>query len=340
MNTYHTLRETTGHWPPTTGRCFRHGLASLELVLALPILLFMMALMVNFGVIAAWKVRGSSVSRFEAWRARDERTNYTYPRDDSWWPNAATYAYGWDGNITVSSSLTGAVDSSSMVPTGDVTVVATLLDVTRGLVRGYAELSRGYAMLGKMGKFEVQAQTYLVDDKWRYDEMGLGRNNARRSLVVYHLPTASSAAYVQAATNLFYAFYYNPPYTAYLAPLDRDPEFIAFRGFAPHFPPPLASFCTLDMSVVDALVQNLIDQVQGVYGEQIHIPSVAEQMTQAFISLYQQMVQNYQNQINAAKNNPNSQVDTAALQADIATLNQEIATLQAFLAKLQNSNGS
>ena len=334
--------------------------------------------MVNFGVIASWKVRGSSVSRFEAWRARLERTDYKYPRDDSWWPAAATYGHAPAvavssqdslSNITVSSSLTSDVDSSSMVPTGDVTVISTLLDVTRGLIRGYADLSRGYAMLGKMGNFEVQAQTYLVEDKWRYDEMGLGDNNVRRSLVVYHLPTASDTAYVQAATNLYYTFYFNPPYTAYLAPLWNDPDFIAYhwspRDFIREYctlPSPCtletssstttttcpcvlkASSpicpCTLDTSFVDDRVQTLIVQIQGKYDVKPPIPGVAEQMTNEFIKLYNAMVIDYTNQLKAAKNDPNSSVNTAALQAEIKALNQEIATLQAFLKKLQNSNGS
>ena len=45
----------------------RRGLAPLELVLALPILLFVMALIVCYGTISAWKVREHSVARLAAW---------------------------------------------------------------------------------------------------------------------------------------------------------------------------------------------------------------------------------------------------------------------------------
>ena len=48
----------------------RRGLAPLELVLALPILLFVMALIVCYGTISAWKVREHSVARLAAWETR------------------------------------------------------------------------------------------------------------------------------------------------------------------------------------------------------------------------------------------------------------------------------
>ncbi len=52
----------------------RRGLAMLELVLALPILLFIMALIYNYGVVAAWKVRENSVARLAVWQTRWPRT--------------------------------------------------------------------------------------------------------------------------------------------------------------------------------------------------------------------------------------------------------------------------
>ena len=41
----------------------RRGLAPLELVLAIPLLLFVVALSVIFGAVACWKVRGEVVAR-------------------------------------------------------------------------------------------------------------------------------------------------------------------------------------------------------------------------------------------------------------------------------------
>ena len=50
------------------------GLAMLELILALPILLFIMALIINYGTVAAWKVREHSVARLAVWETRWPRT--------------------------------------------------------------------------------------------------------------------------------------------------------------------------------------------------------------------------------------------------------------------------
>jgi hypothetical protein len=315
----------------------RHGLAPLELVLALPLLLFMMALMVNFGVIAAWKVRGSSVARFEVLRERHERSGYVYPRDASWWPTAATYGHGADGNVSIDTT----VDASTLG--GGITVNTSLLDVAQGLMRGHASLNRSYPMLGGMGTFDVSAQTYLVDDKLQFHEVGLASNSARRSRVLYkgwsdgssEACTEQMNSYISAAESLYYDFYATGgQYTTSLAPLWHDPDFLAYQGSAPDFHPALQSFCTLDTSVVDALEQDLIDRIQG--SDDGGSGGVAEHMTQAFISLYQEEMQNYQSQIDSAA----SGVDTSSWKQNVADLQKEISTLQAFLKKLQNSNGS
>ncbi|MBI2480878.1 MAG: pilus assembly protein [Planctomycetia bacterium] len=54
----------------TTSPRRRRGLAPLEFVLWLPVLLFVMALMVNYGTIATWRVRSEIVSQHAAWRTR------------------------------------------------------------------------------------------------------------------------------------------------------------------------------------------------------------------------------------------------------------------------------
>ena len=48
----------------------RRGLAPLELVLCLPVLLMTMALMVSFGAAATWKVRALNGARQGIWRDR------------------------------------------------------------------------------------------------------------------------------------------------------------------------------------------------------------------------------------------------------------------------------
>ena len=52
-----------------TIRYRRRGLSPLEMVLALPFLLCIMALMVNFSDVACWKVRSLTVARQAVWGA-------------------------------------------------------------------------------------------------------------------------------------------------------------------------------------------------------------------------------------------------------------------------------
>jgi len=58
-----------------TGNRSRRGLSTLEMVLALPVLLMIMALIINFGTVAAWKVRGLCAARHAVWSSR-------WPRSD------------------------------------------------------------------------------------------------------------------------------------------------------------------------------------------------------------------------------------------------------------------
>ncbi len=63
-------------------------------------------------------------------------------------------------------------------PLPQATVNSELLDPTRGLREGSAELTRKYPLLGKMGTYTIDAQTWLIDDKWQYQRMGMGSNLA------------------------------------------------------------------------------------------------------------------------------------------------------------------
>ena len=56
-------------------RASRSGLAPLEMVLGLPLVLLLFALMVNAGFTGMWKLRLLGASREVAWRSRDPRSN-------------------------------------------------------------------------------------------------------------------------------------------------------------------------------------------------------------------------------------------------------------------------
>jgi hypothetical protein len=317
------------------------------LVLALPILLMLMALMVNFGVVACWKVRGLSTARNAVWQARWPRNAAADPRP-AYWPAAGALGTAGAGNLpalddprvnqpVARGPFVGNFQSAALVN-------ADLLNPTLGLVEGSATLSRPFAMLGKMGSFNLQAETFLLADCWPYGQMswqppgetqtyGLGSNLTPRIPVIYEYDKQQgmSAAYVQAVMAVV-----NAPFNNALKPLDQDDEFILYGqlfggGGAPDFYPRLAGFCDLDRSLADEQVQDLIDRIQG--KQDPHVPDVAENMTVAFINLYQRAIQAYNNLMNAQPPPPPAQVQ--AMQAQINQLQQKIDVLNRFLQTLQ-----
>jgi hypothetical protein len=317
-----------------------HGLSTLELVLALPILLCIMALMVNFGTVACWKVRALSMARHEAWQARHARADYAcLPPDD--WPAGATSGHDGQERLQLPGEIGAVLDADRLVPPGAATAAGDLLDPAGGLRRGWAALDRRYAMLSSLGLFHLRGETCLLDDRWQYGELGLSSNQQRRSPLVYPLPKLGGDAYITTAIRLYFTFYHDPPWTDYLAPLDRDGEFLYFgRLFgwgsgAPDFQPRLGRFCSLDRSLADAEVKRLIDRIQG--KKDPHASDVAERMARAFISLYRRAIQDYQKLISG---NPPSLDQTANVQSQINQLQQKIGVLNQFLRTLQGNHGN
>ena len=310
----------------------RRGLATLEFVLALPILLFIMALMVNFGTVACWKVRALNVARHALWSTRWPRWGATDPRPD-FWPQTAGVAAGGAGHAPM-------IDDPRVnqpVARGPLTgaeVNVDLLDPTRGLREGSSNLTRGFAMLRTMGTYHLNANTVMLDDRWQYPQMGLGANRQRRVPVIYALQKAPAGlvnAYVQAAVAILRA-----PFRDALKPLDRDDEFIFYGTLfgwgasAPNFHPRLSGFCSLDRPLADDRVNNLIDRIQG--KKDPKIPDLAERMTRSFIGLYQRAIQAYNGQMNAVPPPPPGGI--GAMQGQINQLQQKIDTLNQFLQTL------
>ncbi len=152
----------------------RHGLAPLEFVLALPILLFVMALMVNFGTAASWKIRGLGAVRYSLWANRWPRSTASFP--------ALTY---WPGNTGV-----GAVDANlgeNLVPpsvdgtpglgpsgyvapnTGNPTT--DVMNFELGFTQGSANLTRQFPLFTNLPPYRLTAQTDLLDNKWEFERM-------------------------------------------------------------------------------------------------------------------------------------------------------------------------
>ena len=333
--------------PLETNRPRRRGLAPLELVLALPILLFIMALIINFGIIACWKVREISVARLAVWEARWPRTPPNPPTHPSYWPAAGSMTLS--GPDTVSAMDDSRVDlplvrgplSGATINSDPVDSTKKLLDPTTGLYEGSADLTQKYPMLSKMGNYTIKAQTWLIDDKWQYQRMGMSSNVQRRIPVLYALTEASASqvnSYVQSAMQIT-----QPALQSQLAPLDKDPDFAYYGslfggGGAPDFQPQFQPMCTTDRGQTQQSVNKLIDHIQGNNTKGQQVSSVAQVMTQSFLGLYRRALGAFQAILKQQQPPPPPQM-AALAQSQIPQLQTKIDELQQFLKTIQAGRG-
>ena len=325
-------------------RTRRRGLSTLEMVLSLPILLFIMALMINFGTVAGWKIRALGAARHAVWSSRWPRTSHNNPRP-AYWPESAAFSAEAAGNVPELDDPRVDQPVARGPLSQGATVNEELLDPTRGLRRGTASIRRTFPMLGKMGTYHLEARTHLLDDKWQYARMSwpeqnyrLSYNVWRRIPVIYALARASESFaqdHVQAALAILYA-----PFRSQLDPLDRDDEFLYYSYIfgwgtgARDFHPRLSEFCTLDFAVANRRVQDLIDRIQG--NRQRRVRCVAQRMTEAFLGLYRRVLREYPS-LDTSNLSP---ADAAALAERVAGLEPKIQILEQFLASLRASNGT
>lgn len=319
-------------------RSLRTGLAPLEFVLVIPLLLFVMALMINYGTVAGWRVRTLGMSRHAAWQSRHPRSMSRSPRP-AYWPASANVGSG--GAADAPSLDFPAVDLPVVRgPTvGDFGVRSERLDPSRGFRRGSASLDRDFPLLPSMGPYHVRSSDELVENLWDFHRTGQAHNFERRTISLYLLPTAPavfSQNYVQAALAILYM-----PLRQSLLPLDRDDEFIGYAmrfqwgGGAPDFHPRVRRFCSLDWSVASSNVEDTLDHIYGRKanpGGGGRIPSLPERMASSFIGLYERVIQELQAQMNMTP--PPAPI--SAIQAEISDLQQKIDILDAFRAGLQN----
>jgi len=308
-------------------RAARRGLSTLELVLCLPLLLMVMALMVNFGAAACWKVRALTMSRHVLWNTRWPRTGTTDPRPANW-PLSATA--GLQPERDLAELDDPRVDHPVVrgpLPGGN-QADADLLDPTRGLRSAEAHVSRDFPLLPKVGRNHVNAFTRMLDDKWQYQRMGLPRNTHRRIPVIYTLARAPAGlvdAYVDGVVALLQA-----PFRADLAPLDRDDEFYAWERHRRDFHPRLSRFCDLERDQAERAVERLVDRISGREERDdqgrlvMRIPSLAERMANAFIGLYRRVIQRLENMPGA--------------EAQITMFEAKISTLERFRDRLRGRN--
>ena len=250
----------------------RRGLAMLELAMALPLLLLVMALMINYGTVACWKVRALAVADYTVSGVRYPRDAATLPRPGYpyYWPiPGATYATGdWVAPTADIPSVDlpivrGPVLDLNLGPDRILQVRRPLLDPSLGFGEGHSDLDRWFAMVARLGLYHLHAHDEILENLWQYRRTGLGANVVRRLEVLYTLfraPESFSSAFTAAVVAIL-----NTPWVQDLWPLERD-----LSDF-----PDLPYLCTTDMLVVDPLVDELCERV---------IPQVPNRLQRAIAS--------------------------------------------------------
>lgn len=291
------------------GATHRGGLAPLELVLVLPLLLFVMALMMNLGTGGAWKLRTQSNARHAAWRALEHRSGANDPHPGNW-PDDAT--------LDVSDASPSPVPfdpfSSQAVVRGPVVVdpvtgqylpVRTgFLDFLAGLVKGTAEISRPYPLLRSLPGALDFARDHVVFDgtRFQYPSMGLPSNTERRVLGLYPLQMELRAPdEVQAYLDAAMAVYFDPNEFALLPLTGGDPEVYELIGRqSPNFQPSLLLASDWRMTIIPQVrtrVPNYCESNPGtVRGDKVEpfkraIRNVPHDVSDYYLGVYEQVIQ-------------------------------------------------
>ena len=315
----------------------RYGLATLELVLAVPLLMMIMALMINYSTAACWKVRTSIMARHAVWTSREGHLGDSIPQP-AWWPASGVVSSDTPGFV---SNLDDPRQKKRVVrgPLSSGTAVnEDLLNPSKGLHISKATLVRSFPMLGKLGTYHLQANSALLDGVWSYTQMGMTSNEERRIPILYTLAKASTSfcqAYIQAVQTILHS-----SLLQLLKPLDEDDEFTSYgtllgwSNMPPDFHPRLNGFCQLDRELADDRVLDLVNRIHGKVDRDENgnvtqrIPDVAETMTTAFIHLYEQTIA-------AGKAG-----DSAVTSGTILDLQAKLTTLQQFLRALTGNLGT
>ncbi len=324
----------------------RRGLAPLEFVLWLPVLLFVMALMVNYGTMAMWRVRSEIVSREAMWRTRWPRDGANEaPPTRPYWPDDAVMTTEPDA----APDLLDLPEIDHPVVRGPLPngfVVRPILDPTQGARKGVSEVNRQYPLLPRIGSYESgDVDSALIEGQWSSAAMGIP-NVFRRTLVIYELPRTDPSL-PQAFSQAVYSVVSIPHYPA-LAVLDRDADIRKYTGHYVDFHPRVGRMCELDPEVVyDREVEPLVD-IRGATGE-IRLGEISRlprTMTNYFLGMYRAAVQRMEDRIQELQDElngtppPNAQrqaqilAEIAALEAEIAIILPKIAQLEQYEARL------
>lgn len=268
----------------------RRGLAPLELTLALPLLLMVMALMVIMGTAGAWKVRTLANSRQAIFRAMHPRDTDNDPHPDNWWPSSTMMAYHNGGTSFLSSDPYAGHDvvrgpNIADPNTGNsLRVLINTLDMRNGMNSGEASVDHDPPMLAKLGVRNSfrRNNVMFAGQTWQYNNLGIPSNRTRRILYTYDFEMSKynqqAAAQVRAAESAIRS----NPHRADLVVLDRDAELRAHFGRYSDFYPRPAPFCSHNPLILQRdVLPPLLEAIDN----------VPRAMTNRFLQMYQEQLQ-------------------------------------------------
>jgi hypothetical protein len=240
----------------------RRGLAPLELTLALPMLVFLMALMIDFGVAGAWKVRTQANTRYAAWRTVNARTG-EYNPTPRYWPASAPLTTNAGLDLWQSSQLWDAQPAllcpcirgpQLTAPSAEVAVnVPGRMEMDGTVLEGNAVLERPVPLLKTAlpgGKFRFNLKQDVFDNQWQFYSLGIGWNTDIRADVwwdIEHADLSSLDGAVDSSLQMLNAnlqVLQSNPNQQDLYPLDNDDEFRRYESWRPpDFYPRLSGMC-------------------------------------------------------------------------------------------------
>lgn len=311
----------------------RRGLAPVEFVLWLPVLLFVMALMVNYGTMAAWRIRGEIAAHDAGWRTR-------WPRQGGGEPDPAPTTAVVTRTETVHQDPALAfLDPPQLqapvvrgpLPNGF--VVNQLLDPLPGAVSGNAHVERRYPLLSRAGSFASgPIDEPMLHGSRTNGEMGMP-NWHRRLRELYQLPQTDPSlpgAFRDAVLNVLSIPSYDGLYV-----LDRDADWIEYRGYAPDFHPRIRQGCSLDRDQVRRREVNRLIDVWDTRRSRWRLGQISRlprTLTGSFLSMFQSTLAQFQAELESDPPPPPARLQY--LQTHIPILERKIEQLQDFQQRI------
>jgi hypothetical protein len=349
------LQAAAGH---LARRKLRRGLAPLEMVLVLPLLMFIMALMVNYATAACWKVRTLTAARQGMWRARMNYWRGDGDRHLPDWPTEGRISLSGGAPLTDIATLWARPEIDKAFLRGPTIVnegpypdpgqsqgasigvrARDNMSITAGVAEGQSRLARSLPLLKNMrmtreeasrvtgatardmGQFSYNLRHALVDNRWQFANMGYGWNWDRRSNGWYEIRNAGAWAQQQGRLQQADQNLRSFPSRDALRVLDRDEELMQFFNSVPEYCFRRPIGCSTDVTTVRlSIVNSVVASIQGSRGG--GRDGFPDCLARRFLSMYTQQLQTAQNQM------PQDVATIARVTPLIQQLQQFIGSLQ------------